>query len=78
MPGMQAAMYGGPIPGGLPPAQFAYIQRMMGANFQGQGQPQQPPPSYGHGPPAPQREIITKKDTFDFVTDHLDTLKISK
>lgn len=24
------------------------------------------------------REIVTKKDTFDFVTDHLDTLKISK
>ena len=24
------------------------------------------------------REIITKKDTFDFVGDHLDTLKITK
>ena len=49
---MQAAMYGGPIPGGLPPAQFAYIQRMMGGSFPGSfpghgPPPQQPPPSYG-------------------------------
>ncbi|KAK9866534.1 hypothetical protein WJX84_009352 [Apatococcus fuscideae] len=108
MPGMQAAMYGGPIPGGLPPAQFAYIQRMMGGNFPGQPQQQPPTASFGYGQYPPQRagsnssgaipadafgqpaaagrtvsdlmgrEIITKKDTFDFVGDHLDTLKITK